>query len=648
MLNTLIIVESSTKAKKIQKFLGTAYNVRASFGHLNKITDIDEDFNPTYNSIKEKVKTIKDLKYNARYAKEIILASDPDREGEAIAYHLAILLNLDPLKTKRIVFNNITKKAVLHALANPRTIDINLFNAQQARAVLDRLVGYELSPLLWKYIDNYLSAGRVQSVALKLITEIKPIKSEKYYETIAKFKEIEKAILHPHLKMEPVEKLKEFANTEFKIESLNTNEKIQYPPPPFTTSSLQREAGQKFYFSAKVIMNIAQKLYQNGHITYHRTDSTELSSEFINTAKEYIKNKYTETYSNPRNYKTNNETAQEAHEAIRPTKLDSEPTLQPPEYKLYNLIKQRALASQMSARKYDYTEIDITGGFKAKQDYTLFDGYMILYNHKNVKNDYRKLEKGQKLVLKEIISKEEETDSIKYYSEPSLNKKMEQLGIGRPSTIASIMDKLQERNYVTRETRKYERDQKIYRLINKSITVNTKQITKIEKMKLYPTELGNKVSTFLQKHFTEILDYSFTAQIEKELDEVMKGVEWKTAVSKFYNKFHPTVLKLKSVKIQKPDKTKRYLGKIDNKEVYVRRGRYGNMAEIGDKNISLKGYVLSKISLKQIEELLKYPKDLGEGILLRKGKYGFYINYNNKNYKAFEKITLKQAKKIIN
>lgn len=650
-MRTLLIVESPTKAKKIQKFLGNKYLVMSSCGHITVLKSVSKDFEPEYEEKNGKI--IFSLRHAVKSVKEVILAVDPDREGEAIAFHLARILKLD--SAKRITFNAITKRAIEEALENPREINYNLVNAQQARSVLDLLIGYELSPILWRHIQNHLSAGRVQSVALQLITErqkeIDSHISDIYYETVARFIDIkpETRLNHHFLnKNEVNEFLIEVKEYELKHEI--SEEREQNPPAPFITATLLQEAGK--FLSAKSIMNIAQQLYQCGYITYHRTDSTELTSSFIEIAKKKIIDKYGILYSKPRQYKTTDKMAQEAHEAIRPVDMDkSILKLTAPQLKLYNLILKRTLASQMSSRLYKIHKYIIMTNteysFIGEEEETIFDGWMLLYSSKLISQI---ISPPRHVIPIEIISTETKTKAQSYFSEASLNKRLRELGIGRPSTLAQIMNTLEERDYVVRETRT-----DIYEAIElvKTLEIKEDKIVRksVHKMKLFPTDIGIKVGNFLKEHFQEVINTELTAQVEIELDSICEGKsEWKTVVRKFYDRFHPKVKELNKggKTVKNISRNNRIIGEYEGKPIEVYKARYGNVAKIGDRVISIKGYSLSKVTLNDVIKLLTYPKDLGDGLIVRKGKYGTYIRYNNKNYSVPAEITLEEAKLKMN
>jgi DNA topoisomerase-1 len=705
-MKILIIVESPTKAKKIQAFLGNDYIVKSSFGHirdLNKETNnigvnVENNFKPDY--IITKTKQVSELKAAQKCCGEVILASDLDREGEAIAWHLAEVLKLN--NPKRIVFNSISKKAILEAIKNPRKIDMDMVNAQQARRILDRLVGFELSPLLWKHIANAMSAGRVQSVTTRLImdreSEIEKFSSETYYKTSSIFHNGLEGDLDKNFKQ--CEEANDFLNhcitAELNISDIQQKTVKRFPSAPFRTSTMQQEAGRKLNMSAKIIMSHAQTLYENGYITYHRTDCVDISPEGMTSIKEYILEKYGEEYLNVRKYKTKAKDAQEAHECIRPININKEnlddTDLSVQQKKLYEIIWKKTVSSQMSPCEVEvYTvEIDVSKRvekFICKAEKIVFPGYKIIYDYKDVdqdadeKDSLKKMDRnlkiidslknGQEMKYKTITSTEKFTKASPRYTEATLTKKMEDLGIGRPATTASIITTIQDRNYIVKETRKGTKvPYKIYTLEKDTIVEKDGEtVMETEKNKLFPTELGKEVTKFLIENFPNILEYEFTSKIERELDEVAKGKQiWENVVKNVYENYHPNVVKLNSVesKVIKKDVNKRLVGKENEtgKNIYAYNGKFGPVLQIGEsgnktdvKFVPIKEeYSVDTITETVANSLLKYPKNLGKidgkDLCLKEGKFGIYLSYNGKNYSIKDgidpaNITLEQATDMV-
>lgn len=680
MSKNLVIVESPAKAKTIEGFLGKDYKVKPCFGHVRDLSkkglgiDIEDGFNPKYVISSDKKKVVDDLYKLSKDADVVWLASDEDREGEAISWHLYETLKLPEDKVKRIVFSEITKSAILNAIENPRSIDLNLVHAQQARRVLDRLVGFELSPLLWKKVKPALSAGRVQSVVVRLIVEkeesIKNFVPEISYRVSAVFTQSESKSAKG-LKTTLVDKLNtkeeviDFINTikdgTFTVESIETKPNTKSPAPPFTTSTLQQEASRKLGFSVTKTMAVAQQLYESGKITYMRTDSVNLSSLAVNTIKSEITKEYGKDYSQPRKYSVKSKGAQEAHEAIRPTYIENQ-TIEGDSFqqKLYSLIWKRTIASQMSDAKFDSTVITIKSDksdrvFVAKSEVLLFDGFLKVYNEStdNLENDEQitilpfKVEIGKKLHLRELTAMEKATKPPYRYSEASLVKKMEELGIGRPSTYAPTIYTIQKRGYIEKVSKAGE--SKEYDLIsykNKEIT-ESKYVEKegVIKNRLVPTDTGSVVNKFLVSNFDDIMDYNFTAKIEKDFDEIAKGkLEWQKMMSKFYPDFHDEIDNAD----KKGDKIRgeRLLGvdPVSGKNVYVKLGRYGLMAQIGESEDEekprfsglKKGQTLENVTLEDVMELFRYPRNLGifedKEVVIGQGKFGPYIRHNGLFY----------------
>lgn len=702
MEKNLVIVESPAKAKTIQKFLGKDFIVKSTFGHIrdlpkNKISiDIENNFTPIYEIPKEKIKIVADLKKHTKEAKTVWLASDEDREGEAISWHLTEILNLKKDKTKRIVFHEITKEAILKAIENPRSININLVNAQQARRILDRLVGYELSPLLWKKIRKNLSAGRVQSVAVRIIVEREreiinfvPTSSFKvtatftFKDNTGKSFEIKAELNHAFKTKEEVHSfLKSCIDETFTITDIQKKPSSLNPAPPFTTSTLQQEASRKLGFSVSQTMSIAQKLYESGYITYMRTDSVHLSDFALKAAKKEIENLYGEKYYKGRQFQTKSKGAQEAHEAIRPTyfsnqKIDGTDQ----EKKLYELIWQRAIASQMKEAQIEKTIVTIKGNnlkydFIATGKVILFDGFMKLYNESS-DDDTEKPEEttmpplviNQILQKKQIIATEKFTYHPPRYTEASLVKKLEELGIGRPSTYAPIISTIQQRGYISKGNKPASnRDITIITLENNTIKEKIKKESYgYEKAKLFPTNTGIIVNDYLMNVFPEILDYNFTATIEKKLDDIAEGNEnWVKVLNDFYTQFHPKLKELESSKERVNQE--RFLGEDPKtgKKVFVKYGKFGPIVQLGEssqtekpKFASLKkNQYIETISLEEAIELFSLPRTIGQidgnDVIVNIGRFGPYVLYNKKFYALKPNIdnpytlTLERAIEIIN
>ncbi|MCI5054911.1 MAG: type I DNA topoisomerase [Flavobacteriales bacterium] len=673
----LVIVESPAKAKTIEGFLGEGFVVKSSYGHIRDLekSDLSIDktngFAPTYTNLADKKDLIKELTELSKKADIIWLATDEDREGEAISWHLFEALNLTEEKTKRIVFNEITKTAIQKAIDNPRKINKNLVDAQQARRILDRLVGFELSPVLWKKVKPALSAGRVQSVAVRLIaereSEIESFKPESFYRVRAKLKTDQGKIIDAELSSRlhdakvAEELLEACKNSDFTIRDLVTKPLKRNPSAPFTTSTLQQEASRRLGYSVGQTMRIAQRLYEAGKITYMRTDSVNLSEEAISKAAEVISNKYGEQYSNPKNYTTKSKGAQEAHEAIRPTYLDQDSvTGEGQEEKLYQLIWKRTMASQMSPAQLEKTTayINISGWtdheFQASGEIMKFDGFMKLYvsqdqdeEDQDEKDDkiLPPLEKNQALTYNQIEAVERFTKHPPRYSEASLVKKLEENGIGRPSTYAPTISTIQKRGYVVKESKDgHPRNYQKFLLKSDEIaqTVETEN-TGVEKNKLFPTDIGVVVNEYLVKNFSKILDYSFTANVEKEFDMIAEGQKiWNEMIGGFYDPFHKTVED--ALEHSEKAKGERLLG-VDpetGKNVYVKIGRYGPMVQIGEtedeekpKFASLKGDLsLRDVTLEQALKMFELPRTIGDyndkEVVIGIGRYGPYVRWDGK------------------
>ncbi|MBK7626787.1 MAG: type I DNA topoisomerase [Bacteroidales bacterium] len=680
MIENLVIVESPAKAKTIEKFLGKDFRVVSSFGHIRDLAkknlgiDVDNKFTPDYEVPKEKAKVVSELRKAASSSKNVWIASDEDREGEAIAWHLASVLNLDLSTTKRIVFHEITKEAISNAIENPRQVDMNLVNSQQARRILDRLVGFEISPVLWKKVQPSLSAGRVQSVAVRLLVErereIIAFESESAFRVTAVFRidstKGENAILKAEAsKRFPEEKealkfLELCNDSKYSIGSISIKPGTRSPAPPFTTSTLQQEAYRKLGFSVAQTMAVAQKLYEAGKITYMRTDSTNLSSLALTKAHEMIVSEYGTKYSKTRQFKTKSKGAQEAHEAIRPAYLDQPTTAgSQNEKKLYELIWKRTVASQMADAQIEKTSISIDMNnspvtFQATGEVIKFDGFLTVYSESSDQENSDEeryvippVVKGMPLTYDTITATQKYTTPPPRYTEASLVKKLEELGIGRPSTYAPTISTIQNRGYVAREDRPGEKRQiKVISLLKGKVTSTEKtEIAGKEKSKLFPQDIGMIVNDFLMENFSEIVDYHFTAEIEEQFDEIALGnLVWTKMLDKFYGPFHKTVTNTLEKKERKTGV--RLLGKHPEtgEPVTVRMGRFGPVAQIGETGndekprfASLsKSQLLETITLEEALNLFRLPRSLGEydgaEMVIGIGKFGPYIRHKSKFY----------------
>ncbi len=670
MIENLVIVESPAKAKTIEKFLGSGYTVKSSFGHIRDLekkdlgVDIEHNFQPKYEISSDKKNILKELKALAKEAKTVWLASDEDREGEAIAWHLFEVLKLKPENTKRIVFHEITKDAILHAIQNPRNIDKNLVDAQQARRVLDRLVGFEMSPVLWKKVKPSLSAGRVQSVAVKLIVErereINAFKEQQYYRVTGTFETTNKAQLKAEVQERFTDKAATLAylqackDARFQVTSVETKPAVRKPAPPFTTSTLQQEASRKLGFSVSQTMSVAQKLYEHGLITYMRTDSVNLSALAIRSAKAVICETLGEKYSKSRNFATKTKGAQEAHEAIRPTYMNK-PEIEGDrnEKQLYDLIYKRTLASQMADAELEKTNVTISLSnhstpFTATGEVIIFDGFLKVYmeSHEDETDDEHSdllpaLNKNDMLNRLQITALEQYTQHPPRYTEASLVKKMEALGIGRPSTYAPTITTIQNRGYIIRESRDgLARNIEQIELKGNDIEVKTtRKIFGAEKKKLFPSDMGMVVTDFLSEHFKNIMDYNFTASAEESLDHIAEGaVEWQKMIGEFYSPFHETVES--TLKNSERNSGQRILGTdpATGETVSVRIGRFGPMAQIGEGETVryaglLKGQLMETITLEEALGLFKFPRKIGQyedkEVSVGIGRFGPYIKHNN-------------------
>ena len=681
MQKNLVIVESPAKAKTIEKFLGKDYKVMSSYGHIRDLKtkefsiDIEHDYAPQYVIPADKKKLVSELKSEAKSAEQVWLASDEDREGEAISWHLYEVLGLKPENTKRIVFHEITKNAILHAIETPRDININLVNAQQARRVLDRIVGFELSPILWRKVKPALSAGRVQSVAVRLIVErereINEFVSEAAFRVIANFilpdgTTVLKAELNRRLKdKKEVEAfLESCKNASFTIDDITTKPVKKSPAPPFTTSTLQQEAARKLGYSVSQTMMIAQRLYESGLITYMRTDSVNLSDLALGTAKEAIFETYGEKYYKFRQYHTKSKGAQEAHEAIRPTYISNvEAGSSSQEKKLYELIRKRTIACQMADAELERTTISVgisgqTEHFVAVGEVISFEGFLQVYMESNDDDTEKEQENGllppvklhETLSLKDIVATERFTQRPPRYTEASLVRRLEELGIGRPSTYAPTIQTIQNREYVVKGDKEgVERAYTVVSLSKGKIKETEKTETVgADRNKLMPTDIGTVVNDFLMEYFPDVLDYNFTASVEKEFDSVAEGeLVWTKAIDKFYKIFHPIVEATAAVKTEHKV-GERELG-IDPKSgnpVFVKIGRYGPVVQIGaahadDKEAPkpqfaslMKGQSIDTITLEEALKLFDLPRTVGEYegkvMVAAVGRFGPFIRHDGK------------------
>ncbi len=692
MQKNLVIVESPAKAKTIEKFLGKDFKVMSSYGHIRDLKKREMSVNrdtlePEYEIPEEKQRLVRDLKANAKKAEKVWLASDEDREGEAIAWHLCEVLGLDEAKTSRIVFHEITKSAIQEAISNPRHVDMNLVNAQQARRVLDRIVGFNLSPVLWRKVKPALSAGRVQSVAVRLIVErereIQAFKSEPFYHVSAVFAVTNADGSQTEVKAQLDRRLKTREEVVALLESLKAQEGQHVvtavtkkpvkrtPAPPFTTSTLQQEAARKLGFTVSQTMMVAQRLYESGRITSMRTDSVNLSSLCLAASREEIKRLYGDKYSKTRQYHTNSKGAQEAHEAIRPTFMDAtevEGTVQ--EKRLYELIWKRTIASQMADAEMEKTTVEI-GDFIAQGEVITFDGFLKVYREslddedngqQSADNAQRSadngqwstenghllppLKVGQTLERREVSATERFSQPPLRYTEASLVKKLEELGIGRPSTYAPTISTIQQREYVEKGDKKgTERQYSVFTLKGKQVTEkNRKEITGSEKGKLLPTDIGIVVNDFLMEYFPTIMDYNFTAKVEQDFDKIAEGKEkWNEMMEQFYNDFEPTVEQTLNVR-QDHRAGERQLGNDpkSGRPVFVKIGRFGPVVQVGTAEDKVKPLFaqipkeksIETITLEEAMELFRLPREIGsyEGskVTIGAGRFGPYVLHNGK------------------
>ena len=702
MQKNLVIVESPAKAKTIEKFLGKDYKVLSSYGHIRDLKtkqfsiDIEHNYAPQYEIPTDKKKLVSELKAESKAAEMVWLASDEDREGEAISWHLYEVLGLKPENTRRIVFHEITKTAILHAIETPRSIDMNLVNAQQARRVLDRIVGFQLSPILWRKVKPALSAGRVQSVAVRLIVErereIQDFVSEAAYRVTANFilpdgKTILKAELNRRLKTKEEAQafLKACQQATFTIDDISKKPVRKSPAPPFTTSTLQQEAARKLGYSVSQTMMIAQRLYESGFITYMRTDSFNLSDLALGTAKDAILESYGEKYYKFRQYHTKSKGAQEAHEAIRPTyiaKAEIDGTAQ--ERKLYDLIRKRTIACQMADAELERTTIsvDINGlkeKFVATGEVVVFDGFLQVY-HESTDDDQEK-EQGNTLLpvvhlqdalqLKEATATERFTQRPARYTEATLVRRLEELGIGRPSTYAPTIQTIQNREYVIKGDKEgTERAYSILTLNKKGIQESTKtEMVGADRNKLMPTDIGIVVNDFLMEYFQLVMDYNFTAKVEKEFDAIAEGEEnWTKVIDNFYQVFHPVVEQTAAIRTEhKVGERQLGIDPKSGKPVFVKIGRFGPVAQIGESNAEkdnekpqfatlLKGQSIETITLEEALKLFELPRTVGEYegkvVVAAIGRFGPFIRHDGKfvsipKDKSPISITLEEAIELI-
>ena len=695
MVKNLVIVESPAKAKTIEKFLGSDYKVMSSYGHIADLpdkelgVDVAHGFKPQYLVAADKRNLVKALKEEVKKADTVWLASDEDREGEAIAWHLSEELKLSQEKTKRIVFNSITKSAIEHAIKNPRGIDYNLVNAQQARRVLDRLVGYELSPVLWKKIRKGLSAGRVQSVSVRLIVErereIQDFQSEVSYKITAEFLTKEGKLIktYTHKSFPTQEAAKAFLEKNigatFSVGSLETKPAKKSPAPPFTTSTLQQEAARKLHFSVSKTMQLAQRLYESGLITYMRTDSVNLSPEALSAAKQEIVKSYGEAYSKTRQYTSHSKGAQEAHEAIRPTNMTAHTVrAEADQVRLYELIWKRTIASQMSDASLERTQVKVnasthTEPFIGSGEVVVFDGFLKVYlegkddEEEEDEGMLPAMKVGESLTSKHITATQRFTRPPFRYTEASLVKKLEELGIGRPSTYAATISTIQNRGYVERSSLEGESRPYLQLSLIKN-EIKEKKLTEnvgADKGKLIPTDIGMIVNDFLITHFATIVDYNFTAKVEEEFDDIASGKEdWAKMVGRFYDTFHPTVAHVEQNAVRETGE--RILGNdpATGKPVSVRLGRYGAMVQIGTVEDEekprfaslLPHQTIDSITFEEAMKLFELPRKLGvyqgKEVESNIGRFGPYIRFGDtfisldKSLDVFS-ITFDEAKEVI-
>ncbi len=697
-MKNLVIVESPGKTKTIEKFLGADYTVKSSRGHIRDLAkkemsiDIENQYEPEYQVADDKRELVNELQRDVKNAEVVWLASDEDREGEAIAWHLKETLKLDPAKTHRIVFNEITENAIRYAIEHPRDIDMNLVDAQQARRVLDRLVGYEISPILWSKIKPALSAGRVQSVAVRLIVdreeEIKNFVSQSFYKVNATFScnDASHSLLTTELSSrfenedEASAFLRSLISASFVVKSVEAKPRRRTPAPPFTTSTLQQEASRKLGFSVARTMQIAQQLYEEGYITYMRTDSVNLSEMALAMAKDEITKNFGEKYVKTRRYHTKIKGAQEAHEAIRPTNLGNATiNAEPAQRRLYELIWKRAIASQMADAEIEKTTIDIaisngSDTFVCEGEQILFDGFLKVYYESTDDGDddvhshiLPKLEVGEVMDLVECGAAQHYTQHPPRYTEASLIKKLEDLGIGRPSTYAPTISTILKREYVIKEDREpISQIVAVFTLKNGEVIRSEKQEKSgSEKDKLFPTDIGSVVNGFLMEHFTDIMDYNFTAAVEKDFDEIAEGKkEWRKVIDKFYAPFHKNIRQTQQNSHRNSGSRLVGVDPKTKKNVYAKIGRYGTVVQIGDTSNEekplfasmKKGQSIDTITLDEALALFTLPRTVGEyegnEIVVSIGKFGPYVRMDSKFYSLSKtddpyEVTLERCIEII-
>ena len=665
-MKNLVIVESPAKAKTIEKFLGKDYTVKSSYGHIRDLAkkemsiDVDNNYEPQYQISDDKKALVSELKKAVKEADKVWLASDEDREGEAIAWHLQETLKLDPKTTQRIVFNEITKTAILHAIENPRQVDMNLVNAQQARRVLDRLVGYEISPILWSKIKPALSAGRVQSVAVRLIVEreeeIKNFVSKPYFRVTAVFHPLESSKTlnaelsrHYDTAEEAEAFLRSIVGANFKITKIETKPARRTPAPPFTTSTLQQEASRKLGFSVARTMQVAQQLYESGYITYMRTDSVNLSELALGMAKKEIESQYGPEYVKTRRYQTKTKGAQEAHEAIRPTNLEAQTiNTESAQRRLYELIWKRTVASQMADAEMEKTEIEITISnsnltFGCTGEQVKFDGFLKVYmegtddeGDGQTQSLLPKLPEGTMLTMECCEAAEHYTQHPPRYTEASLVKKLEDLGIGRPSTYAPTISTILKREYIIKEDREAETRQCTTLTLKDNVVKKAVRTEKgyADKGKLFPTDIGCVVNSFLMDHFTNIMDYNFTATVEKDFDDIADGKkEWRKVIDKFYVPFHKNIRQTQQNSQRNTGSRLLGVDPASGKNVYAKIGRYGTLVQFASMK---KGQSIETITLEDALGLFSLPRSLGQfedkDVTVSIGKFGPYVRHNGKFY----------------
>lgn len=697
-MKNLVIVESPAKAKTIEKFLGKDYTVMSSYGHIRDLAkkemsiDVEADYEPQYQISDDKRSLVNELQKAVKSAGKVWLASDEDREGEAIAWHLQETLKLDPATTQRIVFNEITKTAILHAIENPRQIDMNLVDAQQARRVLDRLVGYEISPILWSKIKPALSAGRVQSVAVRLIVEreneIKDFVSKPYFRVTAQFRPVDSTkVLHAELgnhfenEKEAEAFLQSLVGSSFKVSRVETKPLHRTPAPPFTTSTLQQEASRKLGFSVARTMQVAQQLYESGYITYMRTDSVNLSDLALGMAKKEIESQYGAEYVKTRRYQTKTKGAQEAHEAIRPTDLTAQTiNSESAQRRLYELIWKRTVASQMADAELEKTEMEISiqGSkltFGCTGEQVKFDGFLKVYMEStdDEEDESRerllpRLPEGTLLAMERCEASEHWTQHPPRYTEASLVKKLEDLGIGRPSTYAPTISTILKREYIMKEDREGEERKSVALTLQDGKVIREERTERgyAEKGKLFPTDIGCVVNDFLMEHFANIMDYNFTATVERDFDEIADGKkEWRKVIDSFYVPFHKNIRQTQQTSQRTTGSRLLGVDPASGKNVYAKIGRYGTLVQIGETNTDekprfasmKKGLSIETITLEEALSLFALPRTLGQfeekDVTVSIGKFGPYVRHNGKFYSLGKNddpytVTLERSIEIIN